>query len=123
MTFKGGALTIETKKPMPLSDAKTKTEIDELHYLYSKEIPLTEKLKEIQQQLMQIDFVALFSEKQEYDWNKRGYGSLEIAWREYHSVCLALSRIEHCQNREAIRLHELMKSLFAEISMEEWYVS
>jgi hypothetical protein len=122
ITFSDTALTIETKEPMPLSDVAMRTEVDKYHYLYSKKIPLTEAHKEIQQQLYQIDFSALFSEEQEYDGKKRCCSSLEIVWGHY-DVCLALSKIERCQNREAIRLHELMKSLFAEINMEEWYAS
>jgi len=119
LSFNKTTLVIETNKPMPLHGVMMNTETNEHRYLYSKEISLTETLQSIKNQLQYIDFQSLFSVKQEFTGRK--YSSLEIGWGDFSGVSLVVSGIECCTSKEAIRLHELMQSLFKEIRMEEWY--
>lgn len=120
LTFKGVMLVIETHKPMPLHDVMMRTEVNDYRYLYIKEIRMTEPLSSIRNQLEQIDFASLFREEQEF--NGRKLCSLEISWGDYLGVSLKVFGIDACTNREVVCLHELMKKLFAEIRMEDWYV-
>jgi hypothetical protein len=113
-------LVIETHKPMPLHDVMMRTEVNDYRYLYIKEIRMTEPLSSIRNQLEQIDFASLFREEQEF--NGRKLCSLEISWGDYLGVSLKVFGIDACTNREVVCLHELMKKLFAEIRMEDWYV-
>jgi hypothetical protein len=118
-----GKVVVESINSLPFPDVATRKVTGlEWDYRYCEVLPATEKLKEIYDQLRQIDFPALFSEKQEYKDTRLCGSSLEICWHySYHGVYLTLPKLSCCQSKEAVRLHELMKSLFAEMNMEEWY--
>jgi hypothetical protein len=132
LCFKDEALTVSSDDPLPgdirnllryYVGGKKRKKTSTLLYRYRKELPLTETLAAIHRQLLQIDYPALLSERQKYDDDMGHYfTALKIGCGDHiHSTELTLERINHSQNKEARRLHELMKSLFAEIKMEDWY--
>ena len=107
---------------LPLESAQNNERILFDGFLFKAALPLSNELKQIVENISHIDFGKIMNSMPELKGYSRKNSELSISdYRGSFHYDFTIANPEINDNPEAVRLHNLIQSLFTVIELPDWY--